>query len=95
MPAELAVEARFTVEVRPRARRNEIRVVDDRSLRVCVTAPPAEGAANDAVRDLLAAALRCPRSAVEIVRGATARTKVIRIAGLSPDAVVARLAGRS
>ena len=64
------------------------------TLRVRVTAPPAEGAANEAVRDLLAAALRCPRAAVEIVRGATARTKVIRVSGLSQDEVLTRLGGR-
>jgi len=58
-----------------------------------VTAWPADGAANRAVRDLLAQALDCARSDVEIVRGHSTRMKVIRIAGLSSSDVTARLAG--
>src|SRR5438093_11495456 len=76
-------EARLAISVQPRASRNEIRAIDGAAIRVRVTAPPSDGAANDAVRDLLARALDCPRSAVEIVRGATARTKVVRVLGLS------------
>lgn len=86
-----AAEAWLTVEVRPRAARNEIVGRAGTALRVRVTAPPVGGAANDAVRELLAEALGCPRSVVEIVRGASARTKLVRIAGLSPEALRARL----
>jgi uncharacterized protein YggU (UPF0235/DUF167 family) len=58
---------------------------------VRVTAPPVGGAANEAVRAVLARALGCPRSAVEILRGATTRTKLVRIVGLSPEELRARL----
>lgn len=86
-------ETRLTVLVHPRAGRNEIVVLEPGSLRVRVTAPPANGAANEAVRDLLARALQCARSDVEILRGHTARTKVIRVAALSWGDVRTRLAG--
>jgi len=61
------------------------------AVRVRVTAPPADGAANEAVRDALARALACGRTRVEIVRGHAARTKLVRIVGLTPAEVMARL----
>jgi uncharacterized protein (TIGR00251 family) len=86
-----APAALLTVEVRPRAGRDEVAAASDGTLRVRVAAPPAEGAANEAVRAVLAGALGCPRSAVTIVRGARGRTKVVRVAGLSLEAARARL----
>jgi hypothetical protein len=80
------------VQVQPRASRNEILAAGGGSLRVRVTAPPADGAANEAVRTLLAGALECSRSAVTILRGHTARTKLVGVAGVSPDEARARLA---
>ena len=85
-------ETRLTVEVRPRAVRDEIVGWQGAALRVRVMAPPAGGAANEAVRELLAERLGCARSRVEIVRGHTARTKIVRIAGLAPGEVATRLA---
>ena len=81
------------MRVQPRASRNEIVARDGASLRVRVTAPPADGAANEAVRDLLAEALDRPRSDVTIVRGQSARTKLVRVTGLSPEELRVRLAG--
>jgi uncharacterized protein YggU (UPF0235/DUF167 family) len=48
-------------------------------LRVRVTAPPEDGRANAAVLALLAKALRLPRSALAIERGAASRDKLVRI----------------
>ncbi len=84
-------DARLTVEVRPRAGRDAIVGWRDAVLRVRVAAPPADGAANLAVRRLLAERLGCAPSRVEIVRGHAARTKVVRIAGLTPGEAMARL----
>ena len=91
MPPPL--EAHLTVEVRPRAGRTEIDGWQGGVLRVRVAAPPAEGAANEAVRSLLAERLGCARSRVEIVRGHTARTKLVRVVGLDRAAAAARLGG--
>ena len=85
-------ETRLTVEVRPRAGRDEIAGWQGARLRVRVTAPPADGAANEAVRALLADRLGCARSQVEIVRGQTARTKIVRVVGLAPHEAATRLA---
>ena len=45
-----------------------------------VTAPPADGAANEAVLRLLAAALGRPRRDLTLLRGATARIKLVAVA---------------
>ncbi|WP_166042497.1 DUF167 domain-containing protein [Sphingosinicella sp. YJ22] len=48
-------------------------------LRVRVTAPPEDGRANEAILVLLARALGQPRSSLELLRGASARDKLIAI----------------
>jgi hypothetical protein len=77
--------------VRPRAGRDALAGWREDRLLVRVAAPPAEGAANEAVRALLAERLGVARSRVEIVRGHASRTKVVRIAGLAPAAATTRL----
>lgn len=93
MPRSEGREARLSVHVQPRASRNEVVAQAGTSLRVRVTAPPTGGAANEAACDLLARLLGCPRSRVTILRGPTARTKLIRVVGLSAAELQARLAG--
>ena len=85
-------EARLTVEVRPRAGRDEIVGWRDSDLRLRVKAAPVDGDANEAVRALLAERLGCARSRIEIVQGHTARTKIVRVVGLASDEVARRLA---
>jgi hypothetical protein len=73
-------DMRVTLHVQPRASKNAVGEVDEAGrLRIRVTAAPADGAANAAVIDLLAEHFGVPRSAVLIERGATARTKTVRI----------------
>jgi uncharacterized protein (TIGR00251 family) len=86
-----APETRLTLEVRPRAGRDAILGWHGAVLRVRVAAPPADGAANQAVRRLLADRLGCAPSRVEIVRGHAARTKIVRITGVAPSEAAARL----
>ena len=61
-------------------------------LKVQLTAPPVDGAANDALVQLLAKALGRPRAAVAIVRGQTGRKKTVRVAGATRDALLHRIA---
>jgi uncharacterized protein (TIGR00251 family) len=60
-------------------------------LRVKVTAPPVDAAANEALVRLVAQTLDCPRSKIELVRGHTSRHKVLRIFGLSEQEVTTKL----
>lgn len=70
------------VRVIPRARRNEL-TLEGETLRARLTAPPVEGAANEALVALLADRLRIPRRSIVIVRGATSRHKLVAISGLT------------
>jgi uncharacterized protein len=67
----------------PRARKSEIAGERGGALVVRVAAPPVEGAANEALIDVFSAALRVPRSAIQIVRGSRGRHKRIAIAGVT------------
>jgi uncharacterized protein (TIGR00251 family) len=75
----------FEVRVAPRASRDRIVGVQNGALKVMLTAAPVDGAANEALRKLLAKKLGVPKSDVAIVRGERARTKLIRVHGLAPS----------
>ncbi len=79
---------RFRVQVQPRARRPGIDGLHGDALRVRVSAPPVDGAANDDVITTVADALGCPRRAVRIIAGVTARTKTVEVDGVTADAIV-------
>lgn len=70
---------RFQVRVAPRAKRNRIGAAHDGKLKVSLTAPPVDGAANDALIKLLARALGVPKRNVTIVAGLTSKTKTVRV----------------
>ena len=77
----------FRVRVTPRASRNAIEGVHNDvqggAIKVRVTAPPADGRANEAVRRLLAERLNVGVSAVRIVAGEQSRTKRVAVAGVT------------
>lgn len=81
----------LAVKLQPRASKNEIGEALGDELKIKVTAPPVDAAANQALVDLLAETLGCPRSAVQIVRGQTSRHKTIWIAGLDSETVMKKL----
>jgi len=83
--------SRMDIRVIPRSGTSRLDGLRDHRLLVRVTAAPVDDAANDAVRRLLADALGVPRQAVQIITGNTSRQKGVRIEGLPPDAVRARL----
>ncbi len=80
--------AALPVKVVPRASRNEIvGIGTDGALKIRVTAPPVEGAANEAVIALLADALGLPKSNIDIVAGMTSTTKLVSILGIDPAVI--------
>jgi hypothetical protein len=81
----------IAVKVQPRAARNEVSGLVGLELKVRVTAPPVDAAANEALLRLLAETLGCPRGAVQLVRGHTARRKVVFAQGVSLETAAARL----
>jgi uncharacterized protein YggU (UPF0235/DUF167 family) len=60
-------------------------------IRVRVAAPPADGAANDALERLLAERLGVPRSNLAVAAGAAARSKVVLVGGITTSEAARRL----
>lgn len=70
---------RVTVMVTPRARSNDIQVLDDGRLKVKVTVPPEDGRANAAVVAIIAKHFHVPKQSVRILHGSTGRSKLLEI----------------
>ena len=85
---------RFAVRVQPRASRSAIEGVHGDALKVRLSAPPVDGAANEALVELLARALGISRRDVRVVAGATSRAKVIEVEGVARARVEALAAPR-
>ncbi len=81
----------LSVKLQPRASNNEIGTPVGGELKIKVTAPPVDAAANEALLRLLADRLDCSRGSVQLVRGQTSRHKTVGIRGLSAADVLARL----
>lgn len=82
----------FAVRAQPRARRNALAGVKGDALKICVTAPPEDGRANDAIIELLAETIGVKRRQIEIISGATNRDKIVRVTGTTRTALEAALA---
>lgn len=70
------------VRVQPRARRAGFEGYHGDLLKVALTAPPVEGAANEALVRFLADALDVPPSTVCVISGQTSREKAVEFRGL-------------
>lgn len=82
---------RLAVKVAPKAARNALNGWMGDTLKISVTTAPEKGKANQAVIELLAEALRLPKSALAVVRGETSQQKLIEIHGLDEAEVHQRL----
>jgi len=81
----------LAVKLQPRASKNEIAGPLGNELKIQVTAPPVDAAANQALVDLLAEKLDCSRGAVRIMRGQASRHKTVRITGMDAGTILRRL----
>lgn len=77
--------------VQPRASKNELVEVRDGALKVRLTSPPVEGAANDLCREYIAKLLGVPRGDVQLVAGERSRHKRLLISGCAIDEVRKRI----
>ena len=73
----------FAIRVIPRASRSEIVGEFEGSLKVRISAPPFDGAANAEVIKLLSKEFVVARSSVSIVSGESSKTKRIRVEGIT------------
>ena len=79
---------RFSVRLQPRASKNEISGVQNGAIKVRVTAPPVEGAANEALVKLLAENLDVAQRDVTIVSGAASRNKTVEVSGIRAERIL-------
>ena len=70
---------KITIRVKPNARKNEVKKLDDGKYVVSVTAPPVDSKANKKVIEVLAEYFGKPKRSILIVRGETSREKTIEI----------------
>lgn len=73
----------FKVRLTPRSSRNAIVGEHEGALKIALTAPPVEGAANEALVEFLAKVLGIRKSAVKIVSGEKSKNKTVRIEGVN------------
>ena len=94
LPGYLTVQpdgVSLAIKLQPRASANEIGEPLGDELRIKVTAPPVDAAANEALLRLLAKELNCPRGNVELLRGQASRHKIVKLHGVSAAQVLAKL----
>ena len=79
------------VKVLPRSSMNRIVCEGKGVLKVKLTAPPVEGQANKALKELIAKILGLPKGGIEIISGKRSRLKTVRIQGLPSEDVYSLL----
>jgi uncharacterized protein len=86
---------RITIRVIPRSGKNVLQWDESNEregeLKARLTAPPVDGAANEALITLLADRLHIPKRAIHIVRGATSRLKTVELDDITIDELRSRL----
>ena len=76
--------------LQPRASRNQVLGWHDGELKIAVTSPPVEGAANKHIIEYIAKILDMPKSKISILHGEKSRHKLLMIAG-DDNAVMKRI----
>lgn len=73
----------IALRVKPRAPKTRVLGAREGQLDLAVAAPPVDGAANEEIRAFLAKLLAVSRADVEIVTGATGRSKIVEVRGVT------------
>jgi len=81
----------FSIHVQPKSCRNEICGLRGNELKVRLTSPPVEGAANRLCQEFLAKLFHVAKSEVRIISGEKSRHKTVAIQGITKESVVAML----
>lgn len=96
MPETLSLHDRgdgvvMAIRVQPGARKAGVVGVHNGAIKVAVTAPPEHGKANAALLRLLADVLGLSRGQLEVIRGVTARDKLVLVRHISQSELLERL----
>lgn len=83
--------ATVSVRVVPRSSKEGVAGCEGGVVRIRLNAPPVEGKANEALVRFLAKALGVPKGRITLVAGERGRSKIVRVAGLTREALMAAL----
>jgi uncharacterized protein (TIGR00251 family) len=86
-----ATGIRLRLHVQPRASRSELAGRHGDAIKVRLTAPPVDGAANEALLRFLAVWLHVPQSALRLVAGEGRRSKMVSVEAMTPEVASRRL----
>ena len=71
------------VKVEPRSSpKGFVGVMENNVLKVKLTSPPVEGAANEQLIEIIAEELKVKRAQVKVIRGHSSKRKVVEISGV-------------
>jgi len=86
----------LSLRVQPRASRDEVAGIHGDRLKLRITAPPVDGAANRHLCRFLADLFGVPAASVRLVRGESGRDKTVEVSGADglPPSLAALLPGR-
>jgi hypothetical protein len=81
----------LSVHLQPRAAKNEVIGPMGGHLKVRVTAPPIEGAANEACREFLSNIFGIAKGRIRIVSGSKSRVKKVLLEGMDLETATSRI----
>jgi uncharacterized protein len=82
---------RIEFRIHPQAKRSRIAGMLGTAYKIDVSAPAAEGKANDACLEFLAKVAGVSRSSVRLIKGQTSRSKIFEFDGIEIDELRRRL----
>lgn len=82
----------INIYVAPRSSANKVVGVHNGAIKVALTAPPVDGAANKGLIEFLAKVLGVPKGAVRITAGETSRNKMVAVMGVGAQTALKKLA---
>jgi uncharacterized protein (TIGR00251 family) len=85
------LSATLCVRVTPRSGKEGVAGFEGGVVRIRLNAPPVEGKANDALVRFLAKAVGVPRGRITLVTGERGRNKIVRVSGITREAMMAAL----
>jgi uncharacterized protein (TIGR00251 family) len=83
--------ATVSVRVVPRSAKEGVAGLEGGVVRIRLNAPPVEGKANEALVRFLARTVGVPKSRITLVTGERGRSKIVRVAGVTPEALMKAL----
>jgi len=83
--------ATVSIRVVPRSTKEGVAGFEGGVVKIRLNAPPVEGKANEALVRFLAKAVGVPRSRITLVTGERGRSKIVRVAGVTREALMAAL----